>query len=174
MMNDLYLKRNDRKINVLYPTGGNKNVLRNVRGVKLRSFTGPNGKGITVQENNGADSLSVYLEMCWLSVINLSCCVVGSGHRRCGGRSFTFPKKEYHENTLAGQKTTFYMKTGMRIMTNLQRVTGNRTWGDAKIFGRVGTKTGLASSKNMTRKSIFETLAVLFFCAACIFLIVMT
>lgn len=53
MMNDLYLKRNDRKINVLYPTGGNKNVLRTVQGVKIRSFTGPNGKGITVQENNG-------------------------------------------------------------------------------------------------------------------------
>jgi hypothetical protein len=60
MMNDLYLKRNDRKINVLYPTGGNKNVLRTVRGVKLRSFTGPNGKGITVQESNGQiRSLSV-------------------------------------------------------------------------------------------------------------------
>ena len=53
MMNDLYLKRNDRKINVLYPTGGNKNVLRTVQGVKIRSFTGPNGKGITVQEKNG-------------------------------------------------------------------------------------------------------------------------
>ena len=53
MMNDLYLKRNDRKINVLYPTGGNKNVLRTVQGVKIRSFTGPNGRGITVQENNG-------------------------------------------------------------------------------------------------------------------------
>jgi hypothetical protein len=60
MMNDLYLKRNDRKINVLYPTGGNKNILRTIRGVKLRSFTGPNGKGITVQEANGQiRSLSV-------------------------------------------------------------------------------------------------------------------
>jgi hypothetical protein len=60
MMNDLYLKRNDRKIDVLYPTGGNKNVLRTVRGVKLRSFTGPNGRGITVQESNGQiRSLSV-------------------------------------------------------------------------------------------------------------------
>lgn len=60
MMNDLYLKRNERKIDVLYPTGGNKNVLRTVQGVKLRSFTGPNGKGITVQENNGQiRSLSV-------------------------------------------------------------------------------------------------------------------
>lgn len=60
MMNDLYLKRNERKINVLYPTGGNKNVLRTVRGVKLRSGTGPSGKFITVQENNGQiRSLSV-------------------------------------------------------------------------------------------------------------------
>jgi hypothetical protein len=60
MMNDLYLKRNERKINVLYPTGGNKNVLRTVRGVKLRSGTGPSGQFITVQENNGQiRSLSV-------------------------------------------------------------------------------------------------------------------
>ena len=60
MMNDLYLKRNDRKIHVLYPTGGNTNILRTVRGVKLRSFTGPNGKGITVQEGSGQiRSLSV-------------------------------------------------------------------------------------------------------------------
>jgi len=53
MMQDLYLKRNERKITVLYPTGGNKNVLRTVRGVKLCSGTGPSGKFITVQENNG-------------------------------------------------------------------------------------------------------------------------
>jgi hypothetical protein len=60
MMNDLYLKRNDRKIDVLYPTGGNTNVLRTVKGVKLRSFTGPSGKGITVQESSGQiRSLSV-------------------------------------------------------------------------------------------------------------------
>tara|TARA_Y100001951_G_C11180845_1_gene205844 strand:- start:70 stop:318 length:249 start_codon:yes stop_codon:yes gene_type:complete len=60
MMNDLYLKRNERKISVLYPTGGNKNVLRAVNGVKLRSGTGPSGKFITVQENNGQiRSLSV-------------------------------------------------------------------------------------------------------------------
>ncbi|HIE42942.1 MAG TPA: hypothetical protein EYP95_06955 [Nitrospinaceae bacterium] len=53
MMQNLYLKRNERKINVLYPTGGNKNVLRTVQGVKLRSGTGPSGKFITVQESNG-------------------------------------------------------------------------------------------------------------------------
>ena len=52
-MVDLSKKRNGRKINVLYPHGGTSNVLRRVEGVKLRSFTGPNGKGITVQENNG-------------------------------------------------------------------------------------------------------------------------
>jgi hypothetical protein len=52
-MVDLSRKRNGRKINVLYPQGGNKNVLRSVSGVKLRSGTGPNGKFITVQETNG-------------------------------------------------------------------------------------------------------------------------
>ena len=60
MLTDLYNKRNERKINVLYPTGGNKNVLRTVEGVKLRSGTGPNGRFITVQENSGQiRSLSV-------------------------------------------------------------------------------------------------------------------
>ena len=34
-MVDLSKKRNGRKINVLYPQGGNKNVLRSVNGVKL-------------------------------------------------------------------------------------------------------------------------------------------
>jgi hypothetical protein len=53
MLNELYNKRNERKVNFLYPVGGNKNVLRKVVGVKLKSFTGPSGRGITVQENNG-------------------------------------------------------------------------------------------------------------------------
>jgi hypothetical protein len=53
MLNELYNKRNERKVNFLYPVGGNKNVLRKVEGVKLKSFTGPNGRGITVQESNG-------------------------------------------------------------------------------------------------------------------------
>lgn len=52
-MLDLSKKRNGRKINVLYPVQGNKNVLRSVNGIKLRSGTGPSGKFITVQENNG-------------------------------------------------------------------------------------------------------------------------
>ena len=52
-MLDLSKKRNGRKINVLYPQGGNKNVLRTVNGIKLRSGTGPKGKFITVQEDNG-------------------------------------------------------------------------------------------------------------------------
>lgn len=52
-MVDLSKKRNGRKINVLYPQGGNKNVLRSVNGIKLRSGTGPNGKFITVQETDG-------------------------------------------------------------------------------------------------------------------------
>ena len=53
MLTDLYNKRNERKIHVLYPTGGNKNVLRTVNGVKLRSGTGPSGKFVAVQEESG-------------------------------------------------------------------------------------------------------------------------
>ena len=34
MMNDLYLKRNERKVSFLYPKNGNKNILRQVNGVK--------------------------------------------------------------------------------------------------------------------------------------------
>ncbi len=53
MINDLYLKRNERKVSFLYPVNGKKNVLRQVTGVKIKSFTGPNGRGITVREKNG-------------------------------------------------------------------------------------------------------------------------
>lgn len=60
MLNELYNKRNNRKIEVFYPVGGNKNVLRTVKGTKLRSGTGPSGRFITVQEDNGKiRSLSV-------------------------------------------------------------------------------------------------------------------
>ena len=60
MQNDLYYKRNERKIEVLYPVHGSRNILRTVRGVKLASFTGPSGRGITVQESDGKiRSLSV-------------------------------------------------------------------------------------------------------------------
>jgi hypothetical protein len=52
-MVNLYNKRNDRKISCLYPVGGTSNVLRRVEGVKLASFTGPSGRGITVQEKDG-------------------------------------------------------------------------------------------------------------------------
>jgi hypothetical protein len=53
MMVDLYGKRNERKVSFLYPVGGKKNVLRAVNGVKVRSYTGPNGRGITVREDSG-------------------------------------------------------------------------------------------------------------------------
>jgi hypothetical protein len=53
MVTDLYNKRNERKINCLYPVGGNSNMLRKVEGIKLRSFTSRNGRGITVQEKDG-------------------------------------------------------------------------------------------------------------------------
>jgi len=60
MLSELYHKRNQRKVNVLYPVGGNKNVLRTVKGTKLKSGTGPSGRFITVQENDGQiRSLSV-------------------------------------------------------------------------------------------------------------------
>ena len=60
MLNDLYHKRNNRKVSFFYPAGGSKNVLRKIEGTKLRSFTGPSGRGITVQENSGKiRSLSV-------------------------------------------------------------------------------------------------------------------
>ena len=60
MIADLYHKRNDRKVSFLYPKNGTKNILTQVEGVKVRSFTGPNGRGITVaQEGKGHRSYSV-------------------------------------------------------------------------------------------------------------------
>lgn len=53
MIIDLYNKRNERKVSFLYPVNGKKNVLRQVTGVKVKSFTGPSGRGITVRENTG-------------------------------------------------------------------------------------------------------------------------
>ena len=50
-MVNLSNKRNGRKVSFLYPVNGNKNVLRTVNGVKVKSFTGPGGKGITVHED---------------------------------------------------------------------------------------------------------------------------
>ena len=52
-MVDFSKVRNERKVSFFYPVNGNKNVLRQVNGVKVRSFTGPGGKGITVREDNG-------------------------------------------------------------------------------------------------------------------------
>ena len=53
MNNDLYHKRNERKVSFLYPKNGSRNVLRTVKGIKVASFTGPSGRGITVKEDNG-------------------------------------------------------------------------------------------------------------------------
>ena len=52
-MVNLSTKRNGRKVSFLYPVNGKKNILRQVNGVKVKSFTGPNGKGITVHEDTG-------------------------------------------------------------------------------------------------------------------------
>ncbi len=60
MMQELHKKRNNSKISVFYPSGGRRNVLRRVAGVKLATGTGPSGKFVTVQEDNGQiRSLSV-------------------------------------------------------------------------------------------------------------------
>lgn len=53
MVVDLYRKRNERKVYFHYPVNGTALKLRPVRGRKLASFTGPNGRGIKVQEDNG-------------------------------------------------------------------------------------------------------------------------
>ena len=66
MDSTLYHKRNERKVSFFYPVHGTKNVLRKVIGVKVRSFTGPNGRGITVKEDCGAHRS-----------FSLSKCVVG-------------------------------------------------------------------------------------------------
>lgn len=52
-MADLYKRKNGRTVSVLYPVHGSKNVLRRVAGIKLASYTGPGGKGVTVQEMDG-------------------------------------------------------------------------------------------------------------------------
>jgi hypothetical protein len=67
MKHDLYYKRNDRKIKVYYPKGGSRNILRLVEGVKVASFTGPNGRGITVREKNGQHR-SLLLNKCVASL----------------------------------------------------------------------------------------------------------
>lgn len=66
-MANLYKRNNGRKVSVLYPVHGTKNVLRRVIGVKVRSFTGPNGRGITVQQKNG-EIRSLSLRKCIASL----------------------------------------------------------------------------------------------------------
>ena len=52
-MLSLYNKPNGAKIDILYPTHGTSNILRTVTGRKTASFTGPGGRGITVEETSG-------------------------------------------------------------------------------------------------------------------------
>jgi len=60
MMQELYEKRNETKVSLFYPIHGSKNILRTVSGKKVASGTGPSGKFITVEEDNGQiRSLSV-------------------------------------------------------------------------------------------------------------------
>jgi hypothetical protein len=55
MKQDLYHKRNERILpDYYYPVGGNRNILRKISNSrKLRSFTGPNGRGWTVRTPDG-------------------------------------------------------------------------------------------------------------------------
>lgn len=67
MQNDLYNKRNERKLEFLYPIHGTRNILRNVIGVKVASFTGPGGRGVKVKEGNG-ETHSFLLSKCVVSL----------------------------------------------------------------------------------------------------------
>lgn len=67
MFFDLYHKRNGRKLSFLYPIHGKRNILRKVEGVKAASFTGPNGRGVKVQEENG-ETHSFLLSKCVVSL----------------------------------------------------------------------------------------------------------
>lgn len=53
MAMSIYKIPNGRRIRVLYPTGGRSNVMRLVDGYKVRSYTGPSGKGATVHQIDG-------------------------------------------------------------------------------------------------------------------------
>lgn len=53
MMTKLYNKKNGSLVAFKYPARGNTNVLRMAGGEKIRSYTGPNGRGILVREING-------------------------------------------------------------------------------------------------------------------------
>jgi hypothetical protein len=52
MMNDLYLKRNNRKIRCKYPVNGNKNILRMVEGVKAQTGVVLRSKRLTVESDH--------------------------------------------------------------------------------------------------------------------------
>lgn len=49
-MLSLYNKKNGQEIVCLYPKNGTSNILTLQKGVKVRSFTGPNGKGVTIRQ----------------------------------------------------------------------------------------------------------------------------
>lgn len=52
-MLSLYNKKNGQNIRVLYPKNGTSNILTVQEGTKVRSFTGPNGRGVTIRTNSG-------------------------------------------------------------------------------------------------------------------------
>jgi len=53
MKADLFNLPDEQPVHLFYPTHGRLNVLRRVKGVKMRSYKGPKGDGITVKEDNG-------------------------------------------------------------------------------------------------------------------------
>lgn len=53
MQSNLFDQKDETPVSLYYPTHGRLNVLRKVTGVKVKSFVGPHGKGITVLQDDG-------------------------------------------------------------------------------------------------------------------------
>jgi hypothetical protein len=53
MQSKLFAQKDDTPVSLYYPTHGRLNVLRKVKGVKVKSFVGPHGPGITVLQDDG-------------------------------------------------------------------------------------------------------------------------
>ena len=54
MLLGLYHKRDGSEVDFLYPLHGKRHILRRVKGVKVNSYTDPNGRGIIVKEDDGS------------------------------------------------------------------------------------------------------------------------
>lgn len=49
MVEKLYKRKNGSQIKIYYPEHGRRRRLMLIQGTKVRSFTGPNGRGITLR-----------------------------------------------------------------------------------------------------------------------------